>query len=82
MQPQFGSVQMVAGAYERGLRADAARVRPIRGGERDRRTAPLARCRVAVGACLVRLGGRIQGLNAGPATAVGSPTTTGPRAIS
>ncbi len=42
MQPQFGSVQMVAGAYEQELRADAARVRPTRGarpaGSRRRRS--------------------------------------------
>ena len=76
MHTQFGSVQMVASAYEQELRADAARVRPIRGGERGRHPAPLARVRVAAGGCLVRLGGRILGLNPGPTTAVGSPPGT------
>ena len=82
MQPQFGSVSLVANAYERELRADAARVRPIRRGEAGRRaaSAPLARCRVAVGAGLVRVGGRLQGASATPATPAGSPPTTGPSA--
>ena len=68
MQPQCGSVQMVASAYERELRADAARVRPIRGGEAGGIVAPTlpGRVRRAVGVGLVRMGERLQGAHAAP----------------
>ncbi len=82
MQPQFGSVQMVAGAYEQELRADAARVRPTRRGEAGGIAAPTlpSRVRRAVGAGLVRMGERLQGAHAAPVIARGAGTSIKPGA--
>lgn len=48
MQPQFASVSLASAAYERDLRADAARVRPREAGEPRRlavRPASVCPCR-------------------------------------
>jgi hypothetical protein len=60
MQSQFGSISLVAAAYERDLRADAARVRPVRIAGVDG-AGRLGRVRDAVGRGLVRVGQRLQG---------------------
>jgi hypothetical protein len=63
MQSPFGSVSLLAEAYERELRADAARVRPVKignAGEATEGTTP-GRIRRAIGSGLVRAGQRLQG---------------------
>jgi hypothetical protein len=63
MQPQFGSVSLVAATYERELRADAARVRSVqvaRTGRNGRRVS-LGWCGRAVGLGLVRLASCVTG---------------------
>jgi hypothetical protein len=63
MQSQFGSLSLVAQAYERELRADAQRVRPMRNGEvgGEATWAVLGRVRRAVGIRLIQIGQRCHG---------------------
>ena len=84
MQPQFGSVSLVADAYERELRADARRVR---GGTPDLTIGPALprstpRWQRWVGARLVRAGQRLQGIPLPGTFGLGGVSTvaTGPDA--
>lgn len=84
MQSQFGSVSLVAAAYERELQADAARVRPVRSGETGEFAAStlLNRFRRSIGVGLLRIARPLKGAHAVPVSDGGAGADREPRPAS